>query len=204
MKTLEKHVQSLGDPPFALPNNWQVVLKINSNINGRWWIDLHYAKAFLNSIIRFSLFSQFSESFFTTCYYKSLISKKNILQSYVYECQIWGFLPKFLESLQRFLHQYARCNLFGNEKQTQLNFNKMLELHPYLNPKYNQPLNPSRSIIFNFENQHSPINFSLHIFETSTLNKEQKHIFTLLTSTNIGFHMLQGPLGSGKFFLWSI
>jgi hypothetical protein len=77
----------------------------------------------------------------------------------------------------------------------------MLELHPYLNPKYNQPLNPSRSIIFNFENQHSPINFSLHIFETSTLNKEQKHIFTLLTSTNIGFHMLQGPLGSGKFFL---
>ncbi len=35
MKTLEKHVQSLGDPPFSLPQNWQVVLKFNSNINRR-------------------------------------------------------------------------------------------------------------------------------------------------------------------------
>jgi hypothetical protein len=77
----------------------------------------------------------------------------------------------------------------------------MLELHPYLNPKYNQPPNPSRSIILNFENQHSPINFSLHIFEASTLNEKQKHISELLTSTNTGFHMLQGPLGSGNFFV---
>jgi hypothetical protein len=76
----------------------------------------------------------------------------------------------------------------------------MLELHPYLNPKYNQPPNPSRFIILNFENQHSPINFSLHIFETSTLNEEKKHISALLTFTNIGFHMFQGPLGSGNFF----
>jgi hypothetical protein len=76
----------------------------------------------------------------------------------------------------------------------------MLELHPYLNLKCNQPPNPSRFIILNFENQHSPINFSFHIFETPTLNEEQKHIFALLTSTNIGFHMFQGPLGSGNFF----
>jgi hypothetical protein len=77
----------------------------------------------------------------------------------------------------------------------------MLQLHSYLNPKYNQPPNPSRSIILNFENQHFPISFSPHIFETSTLNEEQKHISTLLTSTNIGFHTLQGPLGIGIFFL---
>jgi hypothetical protein len=24
-----------------------------------------------------------------------------------------------------------------------------------------------------------------------------------LTSTNTGFHMLQGPLGSGNFFVWN-
>jgi hypothetical protein len=71
---------------------------------------------------------------------------------------------------------------------------------PYLNPKYNQPPNPSRSIM-NFENQHFPINFSLHIFETSTIIEEQKHISTLLTSTNIGFHTFQGPLGSENFFV---
>ncbi len=46
-----------------------IVLKVNSNINGRWWIDLYYAWAFLNSIIhRFSLCSQFSEGCFTMCY----------------------------------------------------------------------------------------------------------------------------------------
>jgi hypothetical protein len=73
-------------------------------------------------------------------------------------------------------------------------------LQPYLNPKYNQPPNPSRSIILNFENQHFPINFSPPIFETSTLNEEQKYICTLLTSTNIGFHTLQSPLGSEIFF----
>ncbi len=71
---------------------------------------------------------------------------------------------------------------------------------PYLNPKYNQPPNPSRSIM-NFENQHSLINFSPHIFETSTIIEEQKHTCALLTSTNIGFHTFQGPLGSENFLV---
>ncbi len=56
----------------------------------------------------------------------------------------------------------------------------------------------------NSKNQNTFINFPHHIcndiFETSTLNKEQKHIFELLTSTNKGLHTLQGPLGSGKTF----
>jgi hypothetical protein len=64
----------------------------------------------------------------------------------------------------------------------------MLELHPYLNPKYNQVSNLSSFIGLNFKNQNTYINFPRHIFndifETSTLNKEQKHIFELLTSTN--------------------
>jgi hypothetical protein len=149
-------VQSLGDPPFSLPQNWQVVLKFNSNINRRWWIDLHYVGAFLNSIIhRIHSIHNLVKVFLrviTKDIFSCLISKNNIHEPYVYECQIWGFLSKFLESLQRFLHQYATWNLFGNEKQTQLNFNNILELHPYLNPKYNQPPNPSRSIILNFEN----------------------------------------------------
>jgi hypothetical protein len=76
----------------------------------------------------------------------------------------------------------------------------MLELQPYLNPKYKQPPNPSRSIILNVENQHSPINFSPHIFETSTIIEEQKHIFALLMSTNIGFHTFQSPFGNENFF----
>jgi hypothetical protein len=76
----------------------------------------------------------------------------------------------------------------------------MLELQPYLNPKYKQPPNPSRSIVLNVENQHSPINFSPHIFETSTIIEEQKHISALLMSTNIGFHTFQGPLGNDFFF----
>jgi hypothetical protein len=80
----------------------------------------------------------------------------------------------------------------------------MLELHPYLNPKYNQPPNPSRSIILNFENQHSPINFSPRIFETSTLNEEQKHIYVLLTSTNIGISIcFKVPLEVGISFVWN-
>jgi superfamily II DNA or RNA helicase len=80
----------------------------------------------------------------------------------------------------------------------------MLELHPYLNPQYNQSSNLSSSIGLNFKNQKTYINFPHHIFndifETLTLNKEQKHIFELLTSTNKRFHTLQGPLKSGKTF----
>jgi hypothetical protein len=55
-------------------------------------------------------------------------------------------------------------------------YNKIFKLHPYLDPKYIQDSNPSRSFILNFENQHFPINFPHHIFndifETPTFNKE--------------------------------
>jgi hypothetical protein len=61
-------------------------------------------------------------------------------------------------------------------------------LHPHLDPQYNQASNFSNSIGLNSKNQKTFINFPYHIFndifETSTLNKEQKHIFELLTSTN--------------------
>jgi hypothetical protein len=53
----------------------------------------------------------------------------------------------------------------------------MLELHPYLNPQYNQASNLSSSNGLNFKNQNTYINFPHHIFndifETSTLNKEK-------------------------------
>jgi primosomal protein N' len=110
---------------------------------------------------------------------------------------------QILKSLQNFLHQYATQNIFEDEKQTQL-FNKVLELHPYLNSQYNQASNLSSTISLNFKNQNTFINFPHHIFndvfETSTLIKEQKHIFELLTSTNKRLHTLQGPPRSGKTF----
>jgi hypothetical protein len=88
-------------------------------------------------------------------------------------------------------------------KQTQL-FNKMLELHPYLDLKHNQLPNPSRSSILNLKNEQCHINFPHHIFndmfETSILNEEQKHIFDLLTFINKGLHTFQGPLGSKRTF----
>jgi hypothetical protein len=117
------------------------------------------------------------------CDEKNLLSNRNIHQSYVYERQIQNLLPN-LESLHNFLHHYATRNLFENEKQTQL-FNKMLELHPYLDPKYNQLPNSSRFYILNLENEQCNINFPHHIFndmfETSIVNQKQKHIFYLLT-----------------------
>jgi hypothetical protein len=77
-------------------------------------------------------------------------------------------------------------------------------LHPHLNPKYNQISNPSRFIILNFRNQHSPIDFPHHIFsdifEISTFSKEPKHTFDLLASTNERFHIFQGPLEVRKHF----
>jgi hypothetical protein len=45
----------------------------------------------------------------------NLLSKHDIHQSYVHECQIQGLLPN-LESLQNFLHQYATQNIFIDEK----------------------------------------------------------------------------------------
>jgi hypothetical protein len=121
-------------------------------------------------------------------YEKNLNSNSNIHQSYVYECQIQNRLPN-LESLHNFLHQYVTQNLFENEKQTQL-FNKMLELHPYLDLEHNQLQNPSRSAILNLENEQCHIYFLHHIFndmfEISIFNEEQKHIFDLLTFINKG------------------
>jgi len=38
------------------------------------------------------------------------------------------------------------------------------------------------------------------MFETSTINEEQKHIFDLLTFTNKGVHTFQGPPSSGICF----
>jgi hypothetical protein len=112
-----------------------------------------------------------------------------------------------LESLERFLHQYVTQNQFDNEKQTQL-YNKTLKLHPYLNPKYKKNSNPSRFIILNIRNQHSPIDFPHHIFsdifEISTFSKEQNHTFDLLASTNERFHIFQGPLEVRKHFLKNI
>jgi len=80
----------------------------------------------------------------------------------------------------------------------------MLELHPYLDPQHNQVPNPLRSSILNLENEQCHISFPHHIFndmfETSTFNEEQKHIFDLLTFTNKRVHTLQGPLSFGKPF----
>jgi hypothetical protein len=118
------------------------------------------------------------------CDEKKLLSNCNIHQSYVYECQIQNLLPN-LESLHNFLHHYTTQNLFKNEKQTQL-FNKMLELHPYLDPKHNQLPNPSRFSKLDLENEQCHINFHI-IFSMiclkSIVNQEQKHIFHLLTFT---------------------
>jgi hypothetical protein len=135
---------------------------------------------------------------------KNLLSNCNIHQSYVYECQIWNWLPN-LESLHNFFNQYATLSLFENEKQTQL-FNKILELHPYLDLEHNQLPNPSRSSMLNLENEQCHINFPHHIFndmfETSIFNEEQKHIFDLLTFINKGLHTFQGPLKFWKNIFW--
>ncbi len=137
---------------------------------------------------------------------KNLLSNCNIHQSYVYECQIQNWLPN-LESLHKFLQQYVTLNIFEDEKQTQL-FNKMLELHPYLDLEHHQLPNPSRSSILNLETKQCHINFPHHIFndmfETSILHEEPKHIFYLLTFINKGLHTFQGPLGSKKTFFCEI
>jgi hypothetical protein len=81
----------------------------------------------------------------------------------------------------------------------------MLELHPYLDSQYTQASNLSNSISLNVKNQNTFINF-LHrifndVFETSTLNKEQKHIFELLTSTNKDSIHFKVTLEVGRHFL---
>lgn len=83
----------------------------------------------------------------------------------------------------------------------------MLELHPYLNPQYNQASNLSSSNGLNFKNQNTYINFPHHIFndifETSTLNKEKNtflNYWLLPIKDSVHFKV---PLEVGRRFLWN-
>ncbi len=82
----------------------------------------------------------------------------------------------------------------------------MLELHPYLDLEYKQVSNSSRSMTFNFGNQHSLITFLIILLMISLKrqylirNKNTSLIFELQTKDSTYFKV---PLKVQRYFLWN-
>ena len=110
-----------------------------------------------------------------------------------------------LDTIQKYLLQYAHRNLIDTEKQSQL-LEKLLEDYPYLNSEHipqdihvSIPLSDCKRVNTKQTPKHIDHVFDIDIAD-KVLTEEQQHVMDNIVQNSYALHILIGTPRSGKIF----